>query len=230
MSEARSARAPAAAVSLFGAARTAKPAVARTYHKPVRNAVLPVGYTTLSAPAPLADQVGVYLPYRPSRIVFDAAGEHPTALVESVAMGSIPAPVPAHIPHLPERTVSERMLSSSQLETVIYAGHAWSQMLPGRFKPDKEGVGLTLNEDGRSYRKGFFLGDGTGAGKGRQVAACVLDSWLQCTRNITRLGEDWFGKTLQEAVRHAVRRSLISVPFLERRIQLPPDMRGSSKK
>ena len=68
------------------------------------------------------------------------------------------------------------------LETVIYAGHAWSQMLPGRFKPDKEGVGLTLNEDGRSYRKGFFLGDGTGAGKGRQVAACILDSWLQGRR------------------------------------------------
>lgn len=182
VAQARSAKAPTAGVSLFGAARIAKPTVARTYHRPVSNAVLPVGYTTLTAPAPLAEQAGVYLPYRPSRIVFDAAGEHPTALVESVAMGSIPAPVPAHIPHLPERTVSERMLSSSQLETVIYAGHAWSQMLPGTFKPDKEGVGLTLDENGRSYRKGFFLGDGTGAGKGRQVAACILDSWLQGRR------------------------------------------------
>ena len=33
-----------------------------------------------------------------------------------------------------------------------------------------------------SYRKGFFLGDGTGAGKGRQVAACILDNWLQGRR------------------------------------------------
>ena len=180
--EAPAVKPPPSVVTLFGAARAAKPAVARTYHAPIRNAVLPVGYTTLAAPAPLADQVGVYLPYRPSRIGFEAAGEHPTALVESVAMGSIPAPIPAHIPHLPERTVSDRLLSDSQLETVIYAGHAWNQLLPGTFKPAKEGVGLAIDQQGRSYRKGFFLGDGTGAGKGRQVAACVLDNWLQGRR------------------------------------------------
>ncbi|MBR7513788.1 strawberry notch family protein, partial [Mycobacterium tuberculosis] len=66
-----------------------------------------------------------------------------------------------------------------QLETVVYAGHAWTRMLPGTFRPDKQGVGLVLDPDGgRQYRQGFFLGDGTGAGKGRQVAACVLDHWL----------------------------------------------------
>ncbi len=168
--------------SLFGAARQAKATVARTYNAPVRNNVLPVSYKTLATAAPLADQVGCYLPYRPSRIVFDVAGDHPTALVESVAMGSIPAPIPTHIAHLPERTVTERMLSSSQLETVVYAGHAWGQLLPGSFKPAKEGVGLTIDPEGSRYRKGFFLGDGTGAGKGRQVAACILDNWLQGRR------------------------------------------------
>lgn len=135
---------PATKPSLFGAARQAKATVARTYHAPVRNDVVAVAYRTLPTPAPLADQVGCYLPYRPSRIVFDIAGEHPTALVESVAMGSIPAPIPTHVAHLPERTVTERMLSSSQLETVVYAGHAWSQMLPGTFKPAENGVGLTF--------------------------------------------------------------------------------------
>ena len=164
--------------SMFGAARAVKAPLPRPSHAPVRNNVLPVGYQTLAAPAPLADQVGVYLPYRPSRIVFDTAGEHPTALVESVAMGSIPAPIPSHVANLPERTVAERMLSSSQLETVIYAGHAWSRMLPGTFKPAQEGVGLTIDPEGHSYRSGFFLGDGTGAGKGRQIAACILDNWL----------------------------------------------------
>ena len=163
--------------SLFRAMKSSKPLL-RPYHAPVRNDVLPVSYSTLEAPAPLLDQSGVYLPYRPSRINFDAAGEHPTALVESVAMGSIAAPVPAYVPHLPERTVIERLLSASQLETVVYAGHAWGQYLPGRFRPAKEGVGLEETEDGRAYRKGYFLGDGTGAGKGRQVAACILDSWL----------------------------------------------------
>jgi hypothetical protein len=167
--------------SLFRAMKSNR-APQRPYHAPVRNHVLPVAYSPLDTPAPLLDQVGVYLPYRPSRIVFDAAGEHPTALVESVAMGSIAAPIPAYVPQLPERTVSERLLSASQLETVVYAGHAWEQFLPGRFKPAKEGVGLEEAEDGRSYRKGYFLGDGTGAGKGRQVAACILDNWLQGRR------------------------------------------------
>ncbi len=167
--------------SLFRAMKSAllKP---RPYHAPVRNHVLPVAYRQLDTPAPLLDQVGVYLPYRPSRIEFEAAGEHPTALVESVAMGSIAAPIPAYVPRLPERTVSERLLSASQLETVVYAGHAWSQYLPGRFKPAKEDVGLTESEEGRAYRKGYFLGDGTGTGKGRQIAACILDNWLQGRR------------------------------------------------
>ncbi|WP_210359005.1 strawberry notch-like NTP hydrolase domain-containing protein [Sphingomonas beigongshangi] len=168
-------------ISLFRAVKSSRPEP-RPYHAPVRNDVLPVKYQKLATPAPLLEQTGVYLPYRPSRISFHVVGEHPTPLVESVAMGSIPAPVPDYVPSLPERTVAERLLSASQLETVVYAGHAWSQTIPGRFKPDKEGVGLTLAEDGRVYRKGFFLGDGTGAGKGRQIAACILDNWLQGRR------------------------------------------------
>ncbi len=171
----------AGAISMFRAVKSSRPEP-RPYHAPVRNDVLPVHYAKLDTPAPLLEQTGVYLPYRPSRIIFDKAGEHPTALVESVAMGSIPAPIPDYLPYLPERTVAERLLSSSQLETVVYAGHAWSQLIPGRFNPNKEGVGLTLAEDGAVYRKGFFLGDGTGAGKGRQIAACILDNWLQGRR------------------------------------------------
>jgi hypothetical protein len=167
-----------AGISLFRAIKSAPAAAPRAYHAPRRNDVLPVRYTALATPAPLLEQTGVYLPYRPSRIVFETAGEHPTALVESIAMGSIPGPVPTHVPHLPEQTVADRLLSASQLETVVYAGHAWSEFLPGRFKPAKEGVGLTLDNDGTAYRKGYFLGDGTGAGKGRQIAACVLDNWL----------------------------------------------------
>ncbi|NJR80845.1 strawberry notch family protein [Sphingomonas corticis] len=165
-------------LSLLRSVKSRPAAAPRILRAPTRNEVLPVGYRVLDIPAPLAEQAGVYLPYRPSRIVFDAAGEHPTSLVESVAMGSIPAPIPTHVPSLPERTVSERMLSSSQLETVVYAGHAWTQFIPGTFSPDKEGVGLVLDAAGRQYRKGFFLGDGTGAGKGRQVAAVILDNWL----------------------------------------------------
>jgi hypothetical protein len=176
------AKARAGGFSLMRSMRSAKPAPLRIQRVVKRNDVLPVEYQTLAQPAPLLAQTGVYLPYRPSRIEFATAGEHPTALVESVAMGSIAGPIPTYVPHLPERTVAERMLSSSQLETVVYAGHAWGQTIPGKFMPAKEGVGLTLANDGRDYRKGYFLGDGTGAGKGRQIAACILDHWLQGRR------------------------------------------------
>src|SRR3546814_4759258 len=58
-----------------------------------------------------------------------------------------------HEPHLPERTVSERSLSASQLETVVYAGHAWSQYLPSTFSPSKEGVGLEARSEERRVGK-----------------------------------------------------------------------------
>lgn len=182
LKQAAAVSAPIARPSLFGASRTAKPAAIRKIEAAKSHAVLPVTYRRLQDPAPLGEQVGIYLPYRPSRIAFDTAGEHPTALVESVAMASIPMPVPGHVPELPERIVSERRLSSSQLETVVYAGHAWENYLPGKCSPAKQGVALVLDADGRRYRMGFFLGDGTGAGKGRQVAACVLDQWLRGKR------------------------------------------------
>ncbi|RAX28598.1 hypothetical protein DQE80_17640, partial [Enterococcus sp. HPCN18] len=34
-------------------------------------------------------------------------------------------------------------------------------------------------EDSVSFRRGFFLGDGTGCGKGRQIAAIVADNMSQ---------------------------------------------------
>ncbi|MFX8125919.1 strawberry notch-like NTP hydrolase domain-containing protein, partial [Acinetobacter baumannii] len=32
------------------------------------------------------------------------------------------------------------------------------------------------------FRRGWFLGDGTGAGKGRQVAGILLDNWFKGRR------------------------------------------------
>ena len=146
------------------------------------NEVRPVAYKVLAEPAPMGVQRGVYADYRPSRIVLPEAGEHPTHLVESAAMASIAAPKPQYVPHLPERTVTARLLSAAQLETVIYAGEAWSRDLQGRFSHPAGEVALKEDPDGQLYRTGFFLGDGTGAGKGRQAAACILDQWLRGNR------------------------------------------------
>ncbi|MDO6414617.1 strawberry notch family protein [Sphingomonas sp. BIUV-7] len=120
---------------------------------------------------------GVSLPYRPSRIVFDTADEHPTTPVESVAMEPVPAPIPNHDPCLPKRTVPERLLSASQLEMWSMRATPGHRPSPASFKANKEGVGLKLAED--VYRKGFFLSNGTGAGKERQIARWLLDNWLE---------------------------------------------------
>lgn len=142
----------------------------------------PCGYEALDVPAPIAEQIGHYLPYRPSRIVISDAVEHPTPLVESVAMGSITAPIPTEVPQLPAGTIAKGLLSSAQVETLIYAVSAHACDLPGRFVPEDKGCSLTPSAEGDAYRMGYFLGDGTGAGKGRQVASVILDRWVRGER------------------------------------------------
>ena len=137
-----------------------------------------LAYLVLADPAPVPEQAGIYLPYRPSRIAFEDAPVHPTPLVESVAMGSVAAPQPEVRPRLPTNWQADGLLSEAQCETLVYAAQAFARDLPGRFKVSQEGTALELSEDGHSYRQGFFLGDGTGAGKGRQIAAVIMDRWL----------------------------------------------------
>ena len=147
-------------------------------------------YDVFAEPVPTGEAVGVYLPYRPSRIAIHCASAHPTDLVESIAMGSITAPRPSYVPQLPASVVDAKVLSDAQLETLIYAGDAFERDISGLFKAVEEGLSLTPDENGRPYRTGFFLGDGTGAGKGRQVAAVMLDQWLRGRRK-----HIWISKT-----------------------------------
>jgi hypothetical protein len=143
----------------------------------------PLAYRVLEVPAPALEQVGIYLPYRPSRVAFEDAPTHPTPLVESLAMGSIAAPKPDHVPLMPGGLLRDGLLSEAQLETLVYAGSAYAQDLPGRFLPVDEGCALSpADEGGATYRGGYFLGDGTGAGKGRQIAGIILDRWLRGSR------------------------------------------------
>jgi hypothetical protein len=137
---------------------------------------------TAREPAPIAEQVGHYLPYRPSRIAIAGAVEHPTPLVESVAMGSITAPVPEAVPQLPSDLIAKGVLSAAQAETLIYAASAHARDLSGRFEPEDKGCALKASAEGKCYRMGYFLGDGTGAGKGRQVASVILDRWVRGER------------------------------------------------
>ncbi len=139
-------------------------------------------FVPLNEAAPISEQVGHYLPYRPSRMIITGARNHPTALVESVAMGSIAAPIPHVQPLVMANCVADGLLSDAQLETLVYAANAFERDLPGFYLPHDNGCTLQPHEEGSVYRCGYFLGDGTGAGKGRQVAAIFLDRWLRGER------------------------------------------------
>jgi P-loop containing NTP hydrolase pore-1/C-terminal domain on Strawberry notch homologue len=146
--------------------------------------IMPISldYVALSEPAPISEQVGHYLPYRPSRIAIPEACPHPTQLVESVAMGSIAAPVPIARPMVSQACIDDGLLSEPQLETLIYAVNAFERDLPGTYVPTDKGCSIEPSADGKAYRCGYFLGDGTGAGKGRQLASIIMDRWLRGER------------------------------------------------
>ncbi|MCI4679095.1 strawberry notch family protein [Rhodoblastus acidophilus] len=111
---------------------------------------------------------------------------HPTKLVQSAAMASVAPPKPTYRPHLPASIISSGLLSDAQLESVIQAGEAHGGRLAGFWTVDETFDNVSAASDDAEnafqFRRGWFLGDGTGAGKGRQVAGILLDNWLKGRR------------------------------------------------
>src|SRR5262249_6161454 len=109
---------------------------------------------------------------------------HPAVIVESASMAAVQPPPITYRPKLSPRLISDGALSVLQMERIIYAGQRHEQRLP----------------DGA--RGGFFVGDGTGVGKGRILAGIVADNWNQGRRRAV-----WFSvnNDLMDATRRDLR-------------------------
>jgi len=185
------------APQVAGPAARLKPSraiVPRPHPIPIRHPEAPIdtgialAYEVREEPPPEHGRISdaLYESYSVQTIAIPDARPHPTKLVQSAAMASVAPPRPHYRPHLPPEIVSDGLLSDAQIESVIYAGEAHAGHLAGAWLVDATYDQVSAAPDDAEgavrFRRGWFLGDGTGAGKGRQVAGVILDNWLKGRR------------------------------------------------
>ncbi|KAL7053455.1 hypothetical protein AAHC03_027120 [Spirometra sp. Aus1] len=104
-------------------------------------------------------QAETYAEYTPAKLRLGC--KHPDPIVESSTLSSVSSPDVHYTVHLPQEVIDGGLLSSLQLEAVVYASQRHQCILPN------------------GQRAGFLIGDGAGVGKGRTIAGIIYENYLQ---------------------------------------------------
>ncbi|OQV20491.1 Protein strawberry notch-like protein 1 [Hypsibius exemplaris] len=104
-----------------------------------------------------------YDQYKPSKLALGVP--HPDPIVETLSLASVNPPDITYQLALPEHIGDDGMLSSLQLEAIVYACQ-------------KHELFLGKPADGPACRAGYLIGDGAGVGKGRTIAGIIYENWL----------------------------------------------------
>ena len=125
-------------------------------------------------PKPIRTELtdSIFERYEPQGLLLDDVQPHPANISESAAMSAIQPPPVTYRPNLSQDIISKGILSDVQLEAVTYAGQSHSQTL----------------QNGNA--RGFFLGDGTGVGKGRTITGVILDNYAKGRKKAVWLSEN----------------------------------------
>lgn len=99
---------------------------------------------------------GTFVQYKPAKLKGGVA--HKANIVESASMAAVDPPDISYKPILDSDVIKSGHISDLQLEAISYAGQRHEQVLS------------------TGERAGFFLGDGTGVGKGRTIGGVILDN------------------------------------------------------
>lgn len=114
---------------------------------------------------------GTFVRYAPKHKFAGSGGEHPSALVQSGALAAMGMPELTYKLNLPKSVLKN--LSDAQLEAISYALQATEEKSP----------------NGNRY--GFMIGDGTGVGKGREIAGIIADRWHAGDKKAVWISQSW---------------------------------------